>query len=310
MEEFFKTLENTINKSSIIEFRNYLKNFSSPAKWIIVSDYCIHDKSKPNDVMTFVIIPYVIDIFDFQKYIRTIAKSDLKHSNQIDDRFISLYKSGLFFSISFVLTKDNIINNLVDKDTILRTLKKEKEMLESWIVNTPNNANHYKDIIKKLNKVEQEANRKTFNLSLFKDIVTVTFLASYIVYLLYKEANIEIVTWFSDRDKMTSAYDGIANDLYEIQTHCLITEKFGDNYKQFINGYGAENEENNLFYDDLNRIADYICGGIADHNIENNQVSSDKFCKIAEEILADNKNMILLRIKKHGIEKIKLKSTK
>ncbi|OOM09399.1 hypothetical protein [Clostridium saccharobutylicum] len=310
MKRVFEALESTMNKSSIIDFRNYLKNFSSITKWIIVSDYCINDKDKPNDVMTFVIIPYVVDIFDFQEYIKKIAKSDLKHSNQIDDRFISLYKSGIFFSISFMLTRDNLIKNLVDKEVIFRTLKVQKEMLESWIVNTPNNANHYKDIIKKLNKIEQEVKRKTFNLSLFKDIVTVTFFTSYIVHLLYKEANIEIVTWFSDRDKMTSAYDGIANDFYVIQTHCLCVEKFGDDYKQFTIGYGGENKENSLFYDELNRIADYICGGIADHNIENNQVSADKFCKIAEEILADNKNMLLLRIKKDGIDRVELKSTK
>lgn len=310
MKRVFEALENTINKSSIIDFRNYLKNFSSITKWIIASDYCINDKDKPNDVMTFVIIPYVVDIFDFQEYIKKIAKSDLKHSKQIDDRFISLYKDGLFFPISFILTKDNMIKNLVNKDVIIKTLEGQREMLKRWIVNTPNNADHYKCIIKKLNKVDQEVKRKTFNLSLFKDIVTATFLVSYIVYLLYKEANVEIVTWFSDRDKMISAYNGIANDLYEIQTHCLCTEKFGEYYKQFKNGYGVEDKENNLFYDELNRIADYICGGIADYNIEKNQVSANKFCKIAEEILADNKKMLLLRIKKDDIDRAVLKSIK
>lgn len=42
------------------------------------------------------------------------------------------------------------------------------------------------------------------------------------------------------------------------------------------------------FYDNFNRIADVICGTIADYDMKNNVVSKEKFSKVLRGVIADN----------------------
>ena len=53
LDEFFKNTE----ISDIIAEYQY-KN-ASYSKWLMYSDYCLDDKTKVNDVMTFVLMPFV-----------------------------------------------------------------------------------------------------------------------------------------------------------------------------------------------------------------------------------------------------------
>ena len=50
------------------------------------------------------------------------------------------------------------------------------------------------------------------------------------------------------------------------------------------------------FYDNENRIVDYICGTIADYDLQSNKVSKDKFCTVLEDLLADNPNVRIYRV--------------
>ena len=43
-------------------------------------DYCIGDKNKKNDVITFVIYPYILNFDDWKKVINNLQKKDLKHT--------------------------------------------------------------------------------------------------------------------------------------------------------------------------------------------------------------------------------------
>ena len=42
------------------------------------------------------------------------------------------------------------------------------------------------------------------------------------------------------------------------------------------------------FYDDENRIADIICGTLADYNIKENLISKEKFDEVLQGLMADN----------------------
>ena len=42
------------------------------------------------------------------------------------------------------------------------------------------------------------------------------------------------------------------------------------------------------FYDNFNRIADVICGTIADYDMKNNVVSKEKFSEVLRGLIADN----------------------
>ena len=50
-------IDETINKSSINNFKNFIEANKKYMGWVIVSDYCIDDDKKYNDCLSFSIIP-------------------------------------------------------------------------------------------------------------------------------------------------------------------------------------------------------------------------------------------------------------
>ena len=43
----------------IAQVQEFLKRASFSPKWMLYSDYCLDDKNKPNDVLSFVLIPFI-----------------------------------------------------------------------------------------------------------------------------------------------------------------------------------------------------------------------------------------------------------
>lgn len=101
MERVFRTLEETINKSAIILFRNFVNKYPDVTKWFMCSDYCFDDKSKANNVISFVIYPYILDFNDWNSVIETMQKTDLKHCRQVSPVFVISQRRDIFSLISF-----------------------------------------------------------------------------------------------------------------------------------------------------------------------------------------------------------------
>lgn len=53
---FCRVLEETMNKSSINQFKNFIERYSDVTKWFMCSDYCFDDKSKANNVVSLLYI--------------------------------------------------------------------------------------------------------------------------------------------------------------------------------------------------------------------------------------------------------------
>lgn len=73
-------------------------------KWIIVSDY-VFDKNKPQDVITFSIMPHVKDFNELKNKINTLQKKDIKHSDSINPEFIKFFQEFPIFNISISINK-------------------------------------------------------------------------------------------------------------------------------------------------------------------------------------------------------------
>jgi len=67
MQRIFECLETIMNKSVLHKFQNFLKQYPDVEKWFMCSDYCIDDKNKNNNVITFVIYPYILNFSDWEK---------------------------------------------------------------------------------------------------------------------------------------------------------------------------------------------------------------------------------------------------
>lgn len=75
------------------QIEDFLKRASFSPKWMLYSDYCLDDKNKPNDVLTFVLIPFINEAKyqELEKKINETQPVDIKHTKNINKEFMSYH---------------------------------------------------------------------------------------------------------------------------------------------------------------------------------------------------------------------------
>ena len=305
MERMFQILEDTVNKSTINDFRNFTNRFHDVTKWFMSSDYCIDDKGKPNDVITFVIYPYILDFSQWSALIDSLQKTDLKNCRSISNGFCSFSHEGYFFSFNFLIEKNSFINKWKDHNTLNQLIDGVLDMINNkWKVNTPHMIDRYNELEERLKKLENYMRAKNFNYKLLSRTIITIFLASYIRYLIIREIeSVEIFSWLSDRDKMTSCYNSIYEVMYEIISYCMCYNHLPEAKYLHIKEYIPANIEEKIFYDEFVRVADFICGGIADFDLQTKKVHKQKHCTLIEDVITDNHNIAILLFRENDIVK-------
>lgn len=97
MQKIFECLESTVNKSILEKFQSFLKQYPDVDKWFMCSDYCIGDKNKKNDVITFVIYPYILNFDDWKKVINNLQKKGFKTYSTCIGSILPIFESGILF---------------------------------------------------------------------------------------------------------------------------------------------------------------------------------------------------------------------
>lgn len=305
MERLFSILEGTMNKSSITQFRNFIGKYADVTKWFMCSDYCFDDINKANNVISFVIYPYILDFDEWNKVIDSMQKTDLKNCRKVSPEFCNFIKSGYIFSFNFILDKNCIIDKWKNKAIMDKAIQDYIDLTELWQQTTPRSAEIHKEMNRKLKSLQYKTKSKSFNYKLLGRLIGVTFLASYLKYLLYREVpNIEIFSWMSDRDSITNWHDEIYLDFYQIISHCLIANTLGEERSNRVTETAVENINQNMFHDPLNRVADFICGGIADYNHSDGRVTGEKQYKLMEDAISDNEYLIIIKIYEKGVARV------
>ena len=78
----------------------------------------------------------------------------------------------------------------------------------------------------------------------------------------------------------------------------------GDEREKGVKDLYLKDVENNLFFDGSNRIADFICGGLADFNYSDGSVTGKKQCTILEDIISDNLYLTIFDTNANGVARI------
>ena len=120
MDGVFELIENTVEKSAIYDFKSFLSKHDDVTKWILCSDYCFEDKGKPNDVISFVLYPYIFDFTQWQEIIDNLQSTDIKNTRHISEYFRKFTHLGLFFSFNFVFDKSGTFFDKWKNKDILR----------------------------------------------------------------------------------------------------------------------------------------------------------------------------------------------
>jgi hypothetical protein len=296
-----KLLNQTFNKSTKSNIRdNYLKNLKNVSKWKCFSDYCFDDKNKPNNVVTFSIFPNIDNYLLLEKYISEIAITDIKKTKTVQNNFIEFLKEYPLINFSFILNNRETLfgdTSSERKESVLNHLNWAVALYKNWIKNEPDKNEYYLKIIKVLEEciIETKNNRK---IKIYIDLILVSFLGAYVYHIILSEINeIEVIGWFSDRDKIFEIGDGLIINFFQNNLHGLLTEK--NSSYQFVSSLSNSNFD--IFYDHFIKIPDYIAGTLADFNIDKNLISKNKFDKILTEYMgAETNNNFVFRIFKEN----------
>ena len=179
--------------------------------------------------------------------------------------------------------------------------------MKKWCDETTYNKELYISFSKKLSLLLEDMKKKSFNYKLLRRMFIITYFASYIKYRLILGTNeVEMYSWLSDRDSITSWNNEVYQAIYRITSHTLLygklpREKVSKHQEAFM-----VDANKNMFYDGANRISDYICGALADYDYNNNRVTAPKHNMLIEDAISDNSFIVVLRINSEGASRIVL----
>lgn len=304
IHNFLSVFNDTFNKSNNAKFKAYFKKNSEVSKWMIFSDYVLNDKNKPNDVVTFSILPYAADFFKLGETIETISFKDIKKLKRVNNCFINFINHSEILNISVILSKSRKLDPINEREMLKTRYEMAISQVKIWLSNDSANK-HYESLLKNYELLLSEVCKQGANFRYIRDIEIVSSLSAYIVFQICSEIKIEVIGWFSDRDALLSykaakfskpvIFD-MAHNLY----HNLMFQN-DVNYKDsFV--FGLPEREGKVWYDSYNRIPDLIAATIADYDYENNKCSHNKFIPVVEKILTNKEKNIIYKLSFDGGE--------
>ena len=198
----------TFDKSAVELFREFCRNNRGIKKWVIASDYCLRDSTRPNDSFVFSIIPYDDWFCNLQAEIRSVLPRDIKKTKKVNKAAARFLANPRRFHFGFVLNKDRVVFTNGPGSSPLRVVRESIEMTYQHLVDHERS----RENLRRFNQLRQESLAKSFNVTLMSDLHILGLLFPVISLLLLREGDVEIVGWFSDPDNMTTWCDGVAWD--------------------------------------------------------------------------------------------------
>ena len=259
-----------LSKKETESFRFFLESFGIEKKeWYLISDYCIDDTNKLNDVFSFSLLLNHDDIVNIKEFVKTSAPKDLKSTKDISASFLSYVNSPVFYHFSFIIPRSNkLIKSFYTKDRMIAELGYLSEILEnSKKHNSKEIIEYYNNAQKRIKQIQNEALRATFNENLLRKILLTGIFGGAIVYLLKINSNPNKVMWISDRDAIIDKYDGFAFDWMHSIYSLFPEDKYLSNQVfDFI--FNPSEASGHNFFDELIRIPDYVAGTLASIDLE------------------------------------------
>ncbi len=282
---FLQVLEKTFSASIQTDLDlSFFPYVEDDKRWLCFSDYCVDDKTKPNDVITFTFMPNRNDYELISSHLKLVVPNDIKKVKTISKPFIHFLLKHKLVNFSFVINDREKFfgkDHQELKQAVLLVFEQAKNQYKLWIKNEPDKSDHYNDMIRKLEALIRNIKIGKKLKQIYLMFLT-TYLGGFISSLIVKRTRADSFVWFSDRDAINDVGDLLSVDMFQ---HFMV--RFGEiSHCKFGSSYATSRDI--LFYEEFLRIPDYIAGTIADYNLENNQLSKEKFTFFLKEYMADN----------------------
>ncbi|MGH6635250.1 MAG: hypothetical protein ACRED0_03650 [Gammaproteobacteria bacterium] len=256
--EFLRVFFDTVDKSAIDAFRNFLAANPHVKKWQIAADFCLHDKERPNNAFTFTIIPYDAYPDLLVAEIRGALPKDLKKTKNIERDAAAFLAHPRRFHFGFVMQNAPAVSNNGPGSDPLQVAREILKITVDSMVQQRRS----KENVGRLKKLKQEAQAKNFNVELLADLYMLSHLFCFVTLLLARECSVELIGWFSDCDSMTTWCDGMVWDigrenLYGLAQHFTVPMLPG---MPVIAVPTPNAGANAMWFDEFIRLPDYIAG--------------------------------------------------
>ncbi|EPG0327006.1 hypothetical protein ACSWSC_000170 [Vibrio alginolyticus] len=298
IHHFLQRLDDTFNQSSQKNFTDFFKKNKDISKWMIFSDYAFGDRNKPNDVITFSILPYTTDFFKLSEYIDELSFKDIKRLKRVNKEFIEFVDNSEILNISIILPKKWALDPINESKALETRYKLAINQVKYWISNEGDKP-YYKSLLSIYSTLLEEVMKPRPNLKAVRNIEVVSSLAAYFTYQVCLVSDVDIIGWFSDRDpmlsyKLSSFNKPVIFDLVKNNFHNYMYNSKGDYKEKFV--FGLPEDKGRVWYDSYNRIPDLIAATIADFDLEKNECSHPKFVPVIDKIIVNMPYCMVFKI--------------
>lgn len=293
-ELIFKYLTETWDQASRTLFRDFLAANPGVTRWIISSDYCLRDNTRPNDCFAFSIIPFEDNLSDIQARIRAALPKDIKNTRYLPQAAVDLLTDPRTFHLVIVVPKDrDVFNNgpgsdplEISRDVARLTLEAARDMERG------------DNTIRPLKKMVQESRAKRFKFERYGDLLLLGFFFPFVSLLINRERKAEALGWMSDRDNMTTWGDGVIWN--------NATESFrglGERLGIGVDGTRVEiavpaSQSGPMWHDEMIRPPDFLAGTMAAWNTTTDEFPPGRkslvFEQVRDHVFASARNAVVL----------------
>lgn len=282
--------------------------------WTIVSDYCVGDDGKKNDVFSFVVIANHDKTENISEYISAVAPRDIKKVRQVPLGLMQYLTcpQPVTFSVSFTIDQESaLLRDHLSVGHMASFVPNACELVETLRTNSPASASlnpaYFDEVLQRLRVFEKDLARKQLNARLSRQIHLASGFAATMFYLVTNATGAGYLRWISDRDKLIEHNDTVVYDLAYLYFVLMSSSRPGlvpnDQGKLVLDVpktfFELPEKTGPHRFDALIRLPDYLAGTLADIGPDMSY-SKDKFGEMLHGVFTDSLNNCVVQLTSNG----------
>jgi hypothetical protein len=304
MLDLFDPLE-TAFRGIAKDLAEWFAQYPPDVPWTVVSDYCLGDLGKKNDVISFSIIANHDTTANICAYIAAAAPKDIKNTRTVPTGLMQYLNLPVTFSVSFVVSRDShLLRDYIAVENMDDFLPDVEAFLRSVQANFPVRNAYFDDVAKRLRlfKRDIEANRQ-FNARLARQVFLVATFGAQVFKHLAVAKRPSHIRWISDRDAILDRYDSLVYDLSYVIFLLFYSTALGlpdggaphmIDKPEFI--FEIPEKSGRHRYDELVRLPDYLAGTLADIDLSTLAFTHEKFAEVWRSAFVRSPNNSVVQV--------------
>jgi hypothetical protein len=277
--------------------------------WSVVSDYCIGDVNKRNDVFSFVVIAPHDRTENICKYIAGVAPKDLKNTNKVPLGLVQYLtcEVPVTFSVSFVMSRDTaLLRDYLSVEAMSALAAGAISLIEDRLslYKDARDIDFHQSAIKRLQAFKRDLSHKGTNARLARHIHLVAAMVATLCNMLNQAVSAKAIRWISDRDALFERHESVVTDLAYVYYLTQAIEFSTPEQREAQNlgeslatlGFEIPEKTGKHRFDELVRLPDYLAGTLADLDSEIMDVSKEKFDIVLNNVFVNSKNNWLVQL--------------